>query len=236
MSAPFATFQEAGMTRLTLALAGTLLLAGSACADPGASLIVTGHQLMEGSADEETGEISGCEIPTSIGEGTRSHDVFINLADAANTGFTLGLLMENRLDDSSDYAPIGESQNMRLDQNAIEIQAYAVNFDSGDSGFNTLGADADGEIRYESTGIVPTEGVLYSQLVLFYPNEAAEWRDAFSIAAQGQSNAIVSTFAEVQVLGRTIGGAKVESNLLTLPIQICDGCARQTTPICVAVE
>ena len=55
-------------------------------------------------------------------------------------------------------APIGESQNHRIDQNHIEIQGYELTFDKDDTGFNRLGTD--GEVRYEATGIVPTDGTL----------------------------------------------------------------------------
>lgn len=222
------------MKRLTLALLGTVLVIGSACADPGADILVTGHVPMEGTLDEESGLITDCSMPTEIGDTLLAQDVFINLEEieSAGTGFTLGLLMENRLDNSATYAPIGEDKNQRLDQNHIEIQTYEVVFDS--SGFDNLGSG--GDIAYEATGILPTDGTLYAGVTLFYPNEIPDWRNAFAIAAGGAGGAIVPTFAEVQVRGRTIGGSKVQSNRLTIPIQVCDGCARSSTPICVATE
>jgi len=221
------------MRPLTIALLGTLMLAGSACADPEASLLVTGHTPLEGSLEDD-GTITSCEVPDTIGDTTLVQSLFINLAQHDNVPFSLGLLMENQLADSSQYAPIGEDSNDRIDQNHIEIQGYELTFDSDDDGFNTLGSD--GEVRYEATGIVPTDGVLWAEVVLFFPNEIDAWRNAFEIAAGGQSNAIVPTFAEVQVVGRTTGGEKVTSNRLTMPLQVCDGCARSSTPICVAVE
>jgi hypothetical protein len=230
----FVTTQEYAMKRLSYLLLGSVLFFGSACADPDISILVTGHAPLEGSLDSETGEITGCAIPETIGEGVYFSDLFINLADAEVTGFALGLLMENQLVDSSSYAPIGEAQNHRLNQNHIEIQGYEVVFDSGELGFSDLGSG--GDIRYEATGILPTDGTLWAGVVLFYPNEVDAWRSAFSKASGGQGNAIVPTFAEVQVVGRTVGGANVESNKLTIPIQVCDGCARSSTPICVVVE
>lgn len=221
------------MKWLSLLLLGTVLIAGSACADPEASLLVTGHVPLEGTLEED-GSITGCEIPNTFGDNIIAQDLFINLADAENTGFSLGLLMENQLVDSAQYAPIGEDGNHRINQNHIEVQGYEVVFDSDDRGFNTLGTD--GEVRYEATGIVPTDGIFWANVVLFYPNEVAAWRNAFEIAAEGQSNAIVPTFAEIQVVGRTTGGEKVTSNRLTMPVQICDGCARTSTPICVGLE
>lgn len=223
---------EARMQRLSLLVLVAISLTTAACADPDSSIIVTGHQMMEGSMGDNG--LEGCEVPSAIGEGQRSMDIVINLADPVTVaaGFQLGLLMENRLTDSSSYAPIGERQNMRINQNEIEVQAVEVTFDS--RGLNTLGSD--GELRYDSTGILPTDGNLYMTLPLFFPAEIAEWRDAFAIASGNQSNAIVSGFAEVQVKGRTVGGSKVESNLLTIPVQLCDGCERPSTPICIATE
>lgn len=219
------------MRKLPFYALAAVTLAASACADPDSSILVTGHQFMEGSGD---GEDVVCEMPAVIGEGLSSMDVVINLADPTTVreGFRLGLLMENRLTDSSSYAPIGERQNMRTNQNAIEIQAVEVTFDS--NGFDLLGSN--GALRYESTGILPSDGALYLPVPLFYPAEIGEWRDAFSVASGGQSNAIVSAFAEVQVKGRTVGGSKVESNRLTIPVQMCDGCERPSTPLCVATE
>jgi hypothetical protein len=228
------THQENRMKRLTLLLLGSVLIAGSACADPDISILITGHAPLEGTLDEETGLITDCTIPEQIGEGIYYSDVFINLADASGTGFALGILMENQLVDSSSYAPIGEDQNQRLNQNHIEIQGYEMTFDSGESGFNTLGSS--GDIRYEATGILPTDGTLWAGVVLFYPNEVSDWQDAFQIASGGQSSAIVPTFAEFQVKGRTVGGSNVESNKLTIPIQVCDGCSRPSTPLCVASQ
>lgn len=221
------------MKPLALALLGSVLVIGSACADPTADILVTGHVPLEGSLDEETGAVTDCAIPSEIGDTLLAQDLFINLEEieSAGTGFTLGLLMENRLDNSSTYAPIGEDRNQRLDQNHIEIQTYEVVFDDSFSGIGS-----GGELAYEATGILPTDGTLYAGVVLFYPNEVADWRNAFSIAAGGQGGAIVPTFAEVQIKGRTIGGTKVSSNRLTIPIQVCDGCARSSTPICVVAE
>lgn len=232
------------MKRLTLALVGTFLLAGSAaCADPDSSILITGHKPLEGSLEEvdtdddgipDLAFVTDCSRPEQIGEGVIIQDLFINLAEVETTGFSLGLLMENRLSNSATYAPIGEDQNHRIDQNHIEIQGYEIVFDSDDRGFNDL--ESDGELRYEATGLLPTDGSLWAEIVLFYPSEVGAWRTAFDIASGGQSNAIVPTFAEVQVVGRTVGGSNAESNRLTLPVQICDGCARTSTPICVAVD
>ncbi len=219
------------MKRLSVLFLGSILFVGSACADPDSSILVTGHAPLVGTVDDETGLLEDCKIPDQIGEGVYFQDLFINLADAEDTGFALGLLMENQLVNSASYAPIGESQNHRINQNHIEVQGYEVVFDSGEAGFDTLGSN--GDIRYEATGILPTDGTLWAGVVLFYPNEVGDWRNAFNIAAGGQGNAIVPTFAEVQVVGRTVGGANVESNKLTIPIQVCDGCARSSTPLCV---
>lgn len=224
------TLQENRMKRTTLILLGATLLIGSGCANPDPAILVTAHVPLEGSEGDEPGTVADCTRPEEIGSGIISQDVFINLAEieAAGVPFTLGLLMQNRLINSAQYAPIGEDQNQRLDQNHIEIQGYEVNLGSDFSGLGS-----SGDLRYEATGILPTDGTLWAGVALFYPNELADWRAAFNARSANQSNAIVPAFAEVQVVGETIGGTKVESNMLTIPIQICDGCARTTTAICV---
>lgn len=227
------TSQERLMKRVMI-IAAAVALSATACAEPDPSILVTGHVPLSGSADEEGG-VTDCSAPGSLSDVELvSGSVFVNLeeVEAAGVPFSIGLLMENRLVDSSTYRPIGYDQNQRLNMNHIEIQGYEGTFDSGTSGFSNLGDG--GQLRFESTGILQTDGALWVGLELFYPNEISRWREAFDIASGGQGNAIVPTFLEVQVLGETVGGSKAQSNVLTVPVQICDGCSRASTPICVA--
>lgn len=228
---------EAVMKRTTIAVFGAVALMSAACAEPEPSILVTGHVPLIGS--EEEGVVTGCAAPGSISDIEVSYgSVIINLQelDDANAPFQLGLLLENRLVDSSTYSAIGHDQNQRLDQNHIEIQGYEVTFDSDREGFGSLGPDKDGALRYESTGLVTTDGALWVGVELFYPFEIENWQSAFQIASDGDGSAIVPTFAEVQVVGETVGGGNVKSNILTIPIQVCDGCNLPSTPICVATE
>lgn len=225
---------EVQMKRTALLAISTVALIGSACAEPEPSLLLTGHIPLVGATVEE-GEIdfSGCEPPGSIDDVELvSGSVFINLAEVEDSGagFSIGLLMENRLQDSSSYAPIGHDQNQRLNQNHVEVQSYEVTFDGDSTGFSNLGDG--GALSYPSSGLVTTDGALWVQLELFRASEIGAWQDAFAAAAGDRDNAIVPTFAEIQVRGETVGGQNVRSNILTMPIQICDGCSQGSTPIC----
>ena len=227
------THQELRMKRILVALMGaSIFLGASACADPETSIIVTGHKPLEGTEEElEDGSVivTDCQAPTTLTGGITFYNVFVNLSDPVTEsfGFELGFLMENRLVDSSSYAPIGHDDNQRLDQNHIEVQGYEFNFDGGIS----VGG---GDLRLESTGLLTTDGQLFSRVLLISPEDVNEWRASHSAASGGQDNAIVPTFIEAQVKGRTVGGDKVESNILTIPVEVCDGCNRPSTPICVA--
>jgi hypothetical protein len=212
---------------------GAVALMASACAEPEPELLITAHVPLEGSSGDE-GEVTGCTAPDSIeGVNVIYQSLFINLDDfqEGNAPMQLGIMMENRLIDSSSYEPIGHDQNQRSNQNHIEVQGYELTFT--ESGFDSLGDG--GVVRTEATGLVPTDGSLWVGLDLFYPYERGPWNDAYA-SAGGGGGAIVPTFAELQVLGETVGGANVKSNILTVPIQVCKGCSRPSTPICVAPE
>lgn len=209
-------------------------LLGSACAEPDPALLISAHIPALGSLDEEAGVVTDCAGPTSIEDvEIFSSTLFINLdeLEAAGTGFFVGLLVENRLEDSSVYSPSGFDRNQRLNQNHIEVQSYEVTFE--DTGFGELGADANGELSYPSSGLVTTDGTLWVPLELFRRSEIEQWAEAFQRAG-GSSGAIVPTFAEIQVRGETIGGTNVRSNILTMPISVCTDCSQLSTPLCVA--
>ncbi len=226
---------ESKMKRSTLFAIGALALVTTACAEPEPEIIASAHIPLTGSEGEDPGTVTDCQPPGGIEDNEIIfQSLFINLADfeEANAPMQLGLMMENRLIDSSTYSPSGHDQNQRNNQNWIEVQGYEITFE-GDGFTDTLGPDSNGELRVEATGLIPTDGSLWVGLELFYPNELRDWKDAFQIASGGQGNAIVPTFAEVQVVGETVGGSKVQSNILTVPIQVCNGCSRRSTPICV---
>ena len=125
-------------------------------------------------------------------------------------------------------------RHLNIHQNHIEVQSYQVTFDSEASGFSGLGDG--GQLEYPSSGLVTTDGALWVSLELFRASEISAWRAAFETAAQGRENAIVPSFAEIQVRGETIGGDNVRSNILTMPIQICDGCSQPSTSLCVVTN
>jgi len=222
------------MKRTNLIALAALALVGSACAEPDPALLVTGHVPALGSLDEETGAVSDCAGPTSIDDiEIFSSTLFINLGELedAGNGFFVGLVVENRLVDSSTYSPSGFDRNQRLNQNHIEVQSYEVTFD--DPGFENLGDQTNGELSYPSSGIVTTDGTLWVPLELFRRSEISPaWTEAFARAG-GEPGAIVPTFAEIQVRGKTIGGTRVRSNILTMPISVCADCSQSSTPLCV---
>ncbi len=240
---------EAPMRRVLSIAVAAAALGTVGCAEPEPSLIVTAHVPLVGSVEDvevpvpngEEGEtvtverLTGCVAPGGIDEVEVSyHSVLVNLAETEGNGFGIGLLMENRLVDSSAYSPSGFDQNQRLDQNYIEVQEYIIKFD--DTGFDNLGDG--GEIAVPSSGLVPTDGALWVNIPLFRgtASEQQAWEAAHGEAATaggGSESSIVPTFAEIQIIGETVGGQRVRSNILTMPVEVCNGCNYLSTPTCV---
>jgi hypothetical protein len=188
------------MNRIGIAAGILLALSTSACVDADATLLMKGPVFAECKASD-TGGVSCLYVgDDAIGV---AEVLTVNLGDldqgqAPGGGpniFTIGVAMTNRLLASDAYAPIGEQNNLRVDQNPIIIDSFQISFPS-DS--NLGGVDSlDNEYRYVVD--VPT--------------------------GDGSAGAaIVPALVNVQAFGTTIGGQEVESNIVGIPLNVCLGC------------
>lgn len=224
---------EMKRTMLGLILAGAAL--STACVDADPSLLLTAPTLASCSVDEEAGTV-GCEYG-GRGDATRAADVLTVNLDGLATGqapggngpntYTMGVALSNRLIGSDDYAPIGEGQNLRVDQNVVIVESFEFTFptDSNQPGVDSL----DSEFRY-SVEVDTGDGSSGAAVNLVDASNIATWKAVFGGLTGGNKSAIVPAVINVQALGRTIGGQEVESNIVSVPLSVCLGCAYPNSP------
>lgn len=224
------------MKRIGFALVIAAAAGSSACVDADASILLTAPVLANCEIDEEAGT-SSCTYG-GRDEATRLADVLtVNINELSSTGqapfgngantFTFGVALQNRLLGSDDYSPIGEEQNLRIDQNIAIIDTFSLTFPS-DS--NQAGVDAlDTEFKY-SVEVETSDSSSGAAVALVSASNAALWKQVFTSVTGGNNAAIVPAVVEVQALGKTIGGQDVESNIVSIPLNICLGCAYGNTP------
>src|SRR5690606_11449493 len=96
---------EVSMRRSVILGLGLLAVTSIGCAEADPALLLTGHIPLIGSV---SGDDLSCERPSSIDDVELVvSSVFINLEEVEDIGFSLGLLLENRLVDSSSYSSSG---------------------------------------------------------------------------------------------------------------------------------
>lgn len=209
-------------------------LTATGCVEEDASLLMWGHIIQTGTEDE-AGEVT-CEIPAGEGDASLiSGHLFVDLAEIEADGqapasdpgiFYANLALVNRLGESGELNPIGNDQNLRIDQNWVELSGLEFEFEP--AAFEALNG------TYDFTALVPSgDGFLHAAVPLIQPADLIQrWRPAFQAASNGQANAIVPALVTIKAVGETLGGEDVESNAITLPIDICDGCGQASTPYC----
>lgn len=224
------------MKRIGFALVIAAAAGSSACVDADASILLTAPVLATCEIDEEAGTTS-CTYG-GRDEATRIADVLtININELAMAGqspggngantFTFGVSLQNRLLGSDDYSPIGEEQNLRVDQNIAIIDTFTLTFpsDSNQPGVDSL----DTEFKY-SVEVDSNDGSSGAAVNLVSASNAALWKQVFGGLTGNNNAAIVPAVVEVQAMGRTIGGQDVESNIVSVPLNVCLGCAYGSTP------
>lgn len=198
-------------------LAAFVMVAAAGCAEPEPSLLINGHVFYEGGSVDDEGviDLSGCSAKAFTDDHIVSTKLF---ADVSGFVPDVGLVMRNRLANTEEYAPIGTEEQLRTDSNAIMLESMVVTFDP-DGPFGGVG---DGGETVNPQGTLVRSAAdfhLAAELV------TADLRDDLQSAANSAGgDAIVPSFAEIQILGRTTGGENVESNVLTMPVEFCDGC------------
>ena len=208
------------------------------CVDADMTLTLEGHILAEAEVDEEAGTAT-CSVPGSSSEANlRAGRLSIDLDDIKNSGqfpysalnrFNLNVVMTNRLSASDEYAPIGADQNLRTDQNWIQVEKFTVKYpeDQNQAGFSQLEDD------FEFVAMVSSEeGFFFGGMPIIRPSNINTLETAVNTVSGGNANAIVPGMMEFQALGTTVGGVEVESNIMRLPFDVCNGCQMGTTPAC----
>lgn len=218
------------MTKLGISAMTVLVISACACVDADPTMLLTAPIFATCSVAEDDTFV--CVVDP---EGDRVVEVpKINLAQLSSSGQPYGAIndfsfvggVSNRLRPSDDYAPIGERENLRIDQNIIVLDSYTVEFPSDD---NLPGLSAlDRKVQYITE--VDTSGAKSGTIIsLVDPTTITAWKDVFTSVAGGQANAIVPAKVDIQVFGTTIGGEEVESNIISVPLQVCTGCQLSST-------
>lgn len=219
------------MNRIGIAAGMLLALSTSACVDADASLLLKGPVFAQ-CTESDTGGIS-CAYVGADAVGV-AEVLTVNLGDldqgqAPGGGpniFTIGVAMTNRLLASDAYAPIGEQNNLRIDQNPIIIDSFQISFppDSNLGGVDSL----DNEYRYV-VDVPSGDSSSGAAVRLVDATTVTAWKAVFGGLAGGNAAAIVPALVNVQAFGTTVGGQEVESNIVGIPLNVCLGCTYSST-------
>jgi hypothetical protein len=241
-----------------LAALSLLAIGLTSCVDQQPSMQMSGSVLFEGSYTEAEGggtRILECEVETDPG----SIELFtsrgtINLNDFATQGgqegppfvsgnrhpsyvFWAGLV--NRLEDSTEVGAQGQGggqggyEGLSLDQNNIQVTGVEITFPSELNSYQG-GGGASSMNRTETFSAVLESGG--GGAILSFPiftlrdvQAGGELRNFYDSVAPDQ-NAIVPLVAEMQIVGETFAGTKVESNRFQYPIDLCGSCSVEEFP------
>lgn len=235
---------ESQMKRIGLLGLALASLTSAACVDADASLLLTGPVIFGASITEDEGEISAVSCTVSDDGSKAWSRLQINLNEIKESGqstgrmglnmtpsvFEMSVLLKNRLVASDAYAPIGEGQNLRLDQNLIQVERVAFRFPEGSNqaGFQALDKEFDFIVSVDSGG-----GVAGTWVPIITAADLRNWEQVVGAVTGGMGNAVVPGAVEIQVFGRTTSGTEIESNLITVPFDVCLNCTIASTPRCL---
>lgn len=217
---------EAPMKRFGIAAGMLLALSTSACVEADATLLLRGP-VYAACTESETSGIS-CSFEGDDPAGV-AEVLTVNLSDIARGQspagraniFTMAVTLENRLLGSDTYAPIGEQNNLRVDQNSIVIDSFKITFppDSNLGGVDSLDTEYRYVVDVKSSGSKAGAAVR-----LVDATTVTAWKAVFGGLTGGNADAIVPALVNVQAFGTTVGGQEVESNIVGVPINVCLGC------------
>ena len=155
-------------------------------------------------------------------------------ADVARTAPQVAIVMANQLVNTETLAQLGEDNNLRVDTNSIQLEAVVATF-SPSGPLKNIGDG--GRVEVPHAGLLRAEGNLHltSSLALF--NDAEALASTVKTVA-GENGGFVVTSVDLQIIGKTLAGNEVASNIVTMPIQLCYGCTNANiceeaaTPLC----
>ncbi|MGM0555107.1 MAG: hypothetical protein ACQEVA_01900 [Myxococcota bacterium] len=235
-----------------LASLSLLAIGLTSCVDQQPSMQMSGSVLFEGSISGGDGggeQVLECEVETDPG----SVEFFtsrgtINLTEFAQTGGQAGppfvsggrhpsyvfwAALVNRLEDSTEVGAQGQGggqggyEGLSLNQNNIQVTGVEITFPSELNSYQG-GSGASSMNRTETFSAVLESGG--GGAILSFPiftlrdvQSGGELRSFYDSVAPDQG-AIVPLVAEMQIIGETFAGTKVESNRFQYPIDLCGNC------------
>lgn len=229
--------------KTTIALAGLLTLTtlSLGCVEADPSLVLTvgivGELDSTSAMDGDTCPTS-CEYEFGGNNGIFVGSAAIDLARLEQYGqfpyrqpgtFKLTFAMENRLQDST----ANDGSGLRSDSNDIAVDRFNVVWKTttGKQLYAPGGDESDGVRRFYI--YVGSDGdIVGGQLDLLsgaiFPdgtnNEAAFLRGALQEEFPNIGSAPSEVIVEIQAVGKSNDGSRVESQVVRFPISICDGC------------
>jgi hypothetical protein len=167
----------------------------------------------------------GQEGPPFIGDQTSS----------THPSYEFWAALTNRLDDSTEVGAQGQGggqggyEGLALDQNNIQVTGVEITFPSELNNYPG-GGGASSLNRTETFSAVLESGgggdVLSFPIFTLRDVTGADPKlTNFYNSVAPDSQAIVPLVAEIQIIGETFAGTKVESNKFQYPIDLCKSCA-----------
>lgn len=233
---------RAHMIRYSVPLVGLLVLTmlGAGCVDADPSLRMTISSVGEFTTSEEATCGGVCEYSIDSDQ-LPNVEGFLDLARLEQYGqfpqrvpgsYALNVSVTNRLESNAE----ADGSGLRIDSNGVVIKEFRIAWKTVDGATIYEPGDEATEgvrpVNIEVSSGGQTEFVIVNLLSgLIYPNgennEAAFLRgglaDALPNANLSQAPRLV--FVEIQAIGETIDGSKrVESEVLSYPVSVCDGC------------
>lgn len=236
------TFKKTGnRMRILLSLIVLSSVGLVSCAEPEPSILINAHVFQTGAEVAEPDEEGVC-APPKFGDcaavNFEDDGVFASrlFADVSLTPPQVAITMKNQLVNTETFAQLGEDNNLRRDTNSILLEKLVATF-SPSGPLKNIGDG--GRIEIPLGTLLKSEGNLHlsSKLALFQDAEAIK-AAVKAIAGDGY----VVTSVDLQYFGKTLAGNEVVSNVITIPIELCHGCATPpttcnpftaATPICI---
>jgi hypothetical protein len=220
------------------------------CTEDESSIVIASHPFLTGSLEEESeGPTTvACSFQDEFGGVVSAGSMAINLSELASgqvpfpgvpglsiqSNFLVNVDLQNSLASTTNYRSLGETAELRTETNQVEVRSIAFTFEADDNNFSldTL----DKEVRL--TKIVYPGGLLHSvnNVIDTATADVEAWRSVVSGHTSNDPNAIVPGVLTIQAFGVLQGGDEIESNRLKMPVEICDGCQKNTTASCMVVE
>ncbi|TXD37090.1 hypothetical protein FRC98_10150 [Lujinxingia vulgaris] len=153
--------------------------------------------------------------------------------------FSLGVAFQNRLPDSRNVGATGGGgsggfEGLYLDQNAITVTGARVNVPSDLNSFAGAGSIDFPEARRDFSALVESGG---GSVVMSVPliSGSSEYDVLEEFVSSSGASQITFVFT-VQLVGETLSGNEVTSNVYQYPITVCPSCDEGTTGVCVVAE